>query len=796
MTVQNRKTLSGLLRTGAVVGVLAAGAAQAQERTGAWAYSGKTGIGSSYEAYAGGRYGPNARTGAVSKVWFSLAKGVVTETMWGLIHQAQIRHMQFAVVVDGRVETEMDDTVSRIEYLHTDAGGRPLSLAYRVVNRAKSGRYEIEKHVFTDPDGQALFVRATVRALGGPVTPYLLVDPHVAGTSGGDRAAASSRALHAADGDTHLVVRSARPFAAASAAAAGTTLADLRADGRLDRAAGASGDVELAARFAPVPAGGAATYDLAAGFGRSRAAAAGQADAALRRGYREVLARYNGQGRHVGWEDYLASLEALPRLRSTATDGGKLLHASALVLKAQEDKTHAGALIASLSNPWGDTVSAANRQTGYKAVWPRDFYQVASAMLALGDRETPRAALDYLRMVQVGPQTPGNKGAGGWFLQKAEVDGTPEWVGVQLDQTAMPIMLAYKLWRAGVAPTARTVELYRTMMKPAAEFLVDGGQVNIQWNNTRITPPKTQQERWEEQPGFSPSTTAAVVAGLVSAAELARQAGDAAGRDRYLQAADRISASIERTMFTTRGAFREVGGNGRYYLRITQDEDPNNRGPLESRNGQQGLTEDVYLDAGFLELVRYGVRPANDPFVRDSLEEVDNTRIPDPLRVKYLFRFAGEPGEFPGWRRYGNDGYGEDAVTGANYGAGPLEGGMSAGQRGRVWPIFTGERGHYELARAAAGGVTPAEVADLRRTYVRTMELFANEGLMIPEQVWDGVGRNTTHGYTPGEGTNSATPLAWSHAEYVKLLRSIADRQVWDFYPIVAERYARPAAAR
>jgi glucoamylase len=505
-----------------------------------------------------------------------------------------------------------------------------------------------------------------------------------------------------------------------------------------------------------------------------------------------VLARYNGRGRHVGWEDYLASLNELPRLRGTATDGGDLLHASALVLKAQEDKTHAGALIASLSNPWGDTVSAANRQTGYKAVWPRDFYQVASAMLALGDRETPRAALDYLRTVQVGPRTAGNTGVGGWFLQKAEVDGTPEWVGVQLDQTANPIMLTYKLWRAGVIPTARAVELYRTVMKPAADFLVDGGKVGLQWNKETITPPNTQQERWEEQPGYSPSTTASVVAGLVSAAELARQAGDTAGAAKYLAAADRISGSIERTMFTTRGGFRDVGGNGRYYLRITQDQDPNNRGPLESRNGQERLTEDVYLDAGFLELVRYGVRRADDPAIRDSLDEVDNTRIADPLRVKYLFRFEGEQGEFPGWRRYGNDGYGEDAVTGANYGAGTLEGGMGAGQRGRVWPIFTGERGHYELARAAAGGVSPAEVADLRRTYVRAMELFANDGLMIPEQVWDGVGREPGHGYVAGEGTNSATPLAWSHAEYVKLLRSVADRQVWDFYPAVAERYARP----
>jgi glucoamylase len=67
------------------------------------------------------------------------------------------------------------------------------------------------------------------------------------------------------------------------------------------------------------------------------------------------------------------------------------------------------------------------------------------------------------------------------------------------------------------------------------------------------------------------------------------------------------------------------------------------------------------------------------------------------------------------------------------------------------------------------------------------MELFANEGLMLPEQVWDGVGVNP-HGYVTGEGTNSATPLAWTHAEYIKLLRSMSDKQVWDYYPVVKEK--------
>ncbi|HEX8233642.1 MAG TPA: glucan 1,4-alpha-glucosidase [Caulobacteraceae bacterium] len=789
---------------GAALAVLSlASAAAAQDARGTWAYAGKTGIGTSYEAYANLAYSSGAPTGHVSKVWFSLAKGVVTETMFGLIHEAQLRQMQFAMLTDAGVETEAADATSRIQYLHTDAPGRPLSLAYRITTRAKSGRWEIEKHVFTDPDGDALFVRAIVRALKGEVTPHLVLDPQLANTSGGDMGAASPRWLRAWDGNTHLFVTASQPFTGSWARPVGQTdfvgwLTRSRTAGEIQgQPAQTPGDIELAGRFAPIAAGQSATYDIVLGFGRSEAAARTQAEAALGRGYAEVLARYNGEGARVGWEDYLANLPELPRLAQAATDGGKLLHASALVLKAQEDKTHSGALIASLSNPWGDTASAAKPQTGYKAVWPRDFYQVASAMLALGDRETPAAALNYLRTVQAGPKTSGNKGAGGWFLQKIHVDGQPEWVGVQLDQTAMPVMLAWKLWKAGVVSDADLRDLYPRMLKPAADFLSGGGMVDIQWNRNRITPPKTQQERWEEQEGYSPSTTAAVVAGLVAGADIARASGDGPSADRYLVAADRIVGGIERTMFTTAGGFRDVGGDGRYFLRITRNEDPNDRGPLESRNGQQPLTEDQYLDAGFLELVRYGVRRADAPSVLASLDELDNTRIGDHLRVKYLFRFDGEAGEFPGWRRYGNDGYGEDAVTGANYGAGAMDGGMGEGQRGRVWPMFTGERGHYELARALAqpGGAQPRDVEALRRTYVRAMELFANEGLMLPEQVWDGVGKENPHGYVRGEGTNSATPLAWTHAEYVKLLRSIADLRVWDQYPVVAERYARPSVA-
>ncbi len=758
---------------------LAASTAHAAPAT-TWAYSAKTGVGASYEAYVDGAYKPGGRTGPVSKVWFSIADGVLTETMYGLIHEAQIKQMRIAVQTATGPAVEGADTTAKTEYLHVDAAGRPLSPAYKITTTDKQGRFVIEKRIFTDPDRNALFVRVTVKALKGPVTPTLVLEPHMANTGGGDTGAASAAALSAYEGKAFLSLRGTKPFAktGASVLKDGDALMALKAT-----TTSAKGAIVLTGQLPAVAK--ESTFDFAIGFGPDSKTADATAAASLKTGYAEVLARYNGEGARMGWEDYLASLSELPRLRDASEDGGKLVQASALMLKVQEDRTHAGALIASLSNPWGDTVDATQSSTGYKAVWPRDFYQCAMALAALGDKQTPLAAFHYLPTVQVGAKTPGNKGDGGWFLQKSHVDGTPEWVGVQLDQTAMPIMLGWKLWKLGWLPEAELKTYYGRMLKPAADFLVKGGKVNLGWNTSTIIPPFTQQERWEEQGGYSPSTTAAVIAGLVVAGDIAEAAGDKASAALYRKTADDYSSKVEARMVTTKGAF----GDGHYYLRLNSDQDPNNKSTVEERNGQQAAPEDRILDAGFLELVRYGVRRADDSAIVATLPKLDDESMEDLYRVRYGFKFPGVEGTFPGWRRYGVDGYGEDAKTGANYGA---DNQMRPGQRGRVWPIFTGERGHYELALAGLSGKPDATALKrIRDTYVRTMELFANEGLLIPEQVWDGVGADSPHGYTRGEGTDSATPLAWSHAEYVKLLRSVSDGEVWDSYAPVKARFAR-----
>ena len=759
-----------------------------------WSYSGKTGIGTSYEVYADPAHPGRNLTGAVSRVWFSLAQGMVTEVIYGLIHEAQVRNMRFVVAGDGIVDGEAADMTTTTDYLVRDAAGRPLAPAYVLQSKPKdprrSGQYTLTKTILTDPDRQVLLVKVHFETKNPHLRLHVLLEPHMANTAPGDQAAASPSLLSAHEGSTYLALRASALFDKASAGFVGVSDgdADLADNGVMDWSYATTGTepghVILTGRF---PAGKKRDFVLALGFGGSEAAARGEADGALKAGFADATRRYVGRGKAVGWEDYLAALEHLPLLQAQATDGGALVNVSAMVLKIQEDKTYPGALIASLSNPWGDTANAEKPATGYKAVWPRDFYQCAMALLALGDTTTAKAAFRYLPKVQVTPQTPGNKGASGWFLQKTHVDGEQEWISVQLDQTAMPIMLGWKLWHLGVLDDQTMVQAYEDFLKPAADFLAHGGHVSLSWNDAVITPPLTQQERWEEQGGYSPSTTAAVIAGLVTAADLANLAGDTESSATYLQAADDDAQHIESRMFTTNGTFQGGDMDGRYFVRITRNDDPNDHGLIGENNGRPALPEDHVLDAGFLELVRYGVRRADAPSITESLPELDSFMLPEALRVRYPVVFAGT-GPVYGFRRYGNDGYGEDAASGINYSAG---GTMRPEQRGRLWPLLTGERGHYQLALdLEKGSLSTQDLEALRTNYVHAMEGFANAGLMLAEQAWDGVGANPRD-YAPGDGTNSATPLSWAHAEYIKLLRSLADEAVWDRYPPVASRYAQ-----
>jgi glucoamylase len=753
-----------------------------------WSYSGKTGIGTSYETYTHDRYQDSGSSGTISKVWFSIAQGVLTETMYGLIHQAQLQEAQLFIQGNNFLDEEKKDTVSNISYLKTDSKGRPLSLAYKILNRDKENQYEIEKHIFTDPDSQALMMRVKIHAVQ-KINAYLFVNPAINNTGSNDSAVYANNSWTASEGDTSMTLVARGDVAGQSTGFEGVSdgITELKQTGKIQQhyttTDNQKGNVAFTLELKTLAAGETAEWDFVLGFGKNPQQSLQIANDSLAKGYDKLLAAYNGDGDAIGWSDYLSSLNKLESLSNTATDEGKLLFTSAMVLKAQEDKTHAGAFIASLSNPWGDVKSAEKSATGYKAVWPRDFYQVAMAMLALGDTESPRVAFEYLQKVQAKSSTQAYQGTPGWFLQKTHVDGEIEWVGVQLDQTAMPIMLGWRLWKEKILSDAEIVDWYNTMLKPAADFLVRGGNIKLDWNNSTITPPYTQQERWEEQAGFSPSTTAAVIAGLISAADIAELAQDAEAANNFRSTADNYSNKIESLMFATQGSL----GNGRYFLRINANQNPNDQGRLDDRNGQVIADESQVIDGGFLELVRYGVRSSQDNLIIETLNEYDDQSLADALRVKYEFSFPGIDGKFPGWRRYGLDGYGEDIETGLSYAA--INDTNSTNQRGRVWPIFTGERGHYELELAKSKN--QLNNLALRNTYVKAMELFANQGMMLPEQVWDGVGNNSIYSYQMGEGTNSATPLAWSHAEYIKLLRSITDGNTWDKNASTEKRYTK-----
>lgn len=751
-----------------------------------WNHGGKIGIGTSYEAYDKLAYSDKAITEEVSKVWFTIGRdGKINETAWGMIHQMQIKDIIVAVKGNDFVDIEGADTHHKIEYLHTDFDGRPLSLAYKITSVDKDSLYTFEKHVFTDPDHQSLFIRFKFKSAVDSIMPYIFFNPYIKNTGIDDIAFFDEEGLHATEEkEIYLTVKSRVPFEKQSVGFKGTSggLDDLLNNASLDsyyKTTGEkTGNVILTGGWNKISR--SFETDIIIGFGIDLKSANEAANRTLEKGYNLVLDQYNGSRNYIGWEDYLDSLEHLPGMYENTGDNGKLLNVSAMVLKALEDKENSGALVASLSYPWGDSVKAQNSSTGYRAVWPRDFYQCAMALLALGDDKTPMAAYNFLKNIQVTNKTPENKGAQGWFLQKTVVDGTVEWYQVQLDQTAMPIMLGWNLWKKGLLEGKDLRKSYLDMIKPAAKFLEKGGNVDILDNQITLKPPFTQQERWEEQYGYSPSTTAAVITGLAAAAEIANHIGNNQAAVDFLIAADKYLIHLGSTTFTTSGPFRE----GEYYIRISRNNDPNDHELLGQNNGRPPMPEDQIVDAGFLELVRYGIKSPTDSTIIKSLMVLDDTSRNDILQVKYFFPAEGE--NYEGWRRYGNDGYGEDTTDGSNYGR------MGPGQRGRVWPFLTGERGHYELAKMNSAGYLSAwDKQQLVNRYVKAMEFFANEGLMLPEQVWDNVGGNEIYNYKMGEGTSSATPLAWTHAEYVKLVKSITTGKVWDRYPIVEKRYQR-----
>ena len=692
-----------------------------------------------------------------SRIWFTCSHGILNEVYCATIDHPQVRDMEF-LLTDGEtfVHEEKRDMKTSFWYIDPDA----LGVLY--VNRDPGGRYSLTKEMIADPHHGVVLQRVRLEAhedLLPRLRLYALLAPHMDGGGAGNSARAMDLAGHnvllAWKNGWSLVMTASCGFTRMSCGFVGASdgWQDLMQNMKMNWEFGSAtngnvavmGEIDLgciddlkiaregaAGEVVAKVEGGMAVreFTLAIGIGEGHHTALQKTMGSLSVPYAEQRKRFIEQWKRAAHPDELAA---------KSQDGGKLMRASHAVLLAHEDKMFSGAFVASASIPWGQ-VKGDDDLGGYHLVWTRDMVQTATALLACGRAETARRALVYLACTQQ---------VDGGFAQNFWIDGRPYWSGKQLDQVAFPIMLAWRLWKAGGLG-----ELHMfPFVERAAGCLVRQA-------------PITHQERWEENAGYSPSTLAAVIGALICAAEMAR-AHESEELGEFLEEfADWIEGHLEDWTVTNNGVLHP--DVKRHYMRIRppecgeayaheecgkevvhlQNRSPGTRTEFEARE---------IIDAGFLELVRYGVRRADDPLIADSLKVVDAV-------------LKREMPQGQGWLRYNFDGYGQRPD------GGPFEG---WGQ-GRVWPLLTGERAHRELA---AGN----DISQLIKTY----EEYASCGQLLPEQVWDEADR-PERSLKKGQPAGSAVPLVWAHAEYLKLLRSAVDGKVFDRIDPVYERYCEP----
>jgi len=682
-----------------------------------WTNGAKDGVGTAYSAS--------------SQIWFTLWNGIITEVFHPTVDRPQLRDLQY-LVTDGKTffHEEKRHLKSRFERLSDHA------LGYRCTNSAPDGRYTIVKEVITAPHLSCVLQHTKITGDEDFISNlhlYALCAPHLEvggwGNNGYVAELDGRKILMAQKDGMWLALVATIPFIRTSCGYVGrsdgwTDIAhDFKMDWEFDHATNGNialtGELDLKTNR---------EFTLGLAFGDTQHHAIATLLQALGISFAEHHKRYQDQ-----WERTCA--HQLP-LEKFSCDKGNLYHSSFSLLLAHEDKSYPGALIASLAIPWGEARSDMD-QGGYHLVWTRDMVNSASALLAAGESATPLRALIYLAVSQQ---------EDGGFAQNFWVNGTPYWRGIQLDEVAFPVLLALRLHQLNALID---FDPYPMVLK-AANYLLRHG-------------PVTQQERWEEASGYSPSTLASNIAALIAAACFCRQRGDTRSAEFLEQYADFLESHVDLWTVTTEGTL--VPGIRRHYIRILPDdvgnpdpaEDPNS-GTLKITNlpygAQNSFPAKEIVDAGFLELVRYGIRKADDPLITESLKVIDAMLKTDTS--------AGSV-----WHRYNHDGYGQREDGGPYRGWG----------QGRAWPLLAGERAHFELA--AGRDVKP---------FIRAMEGFASPTGLLPEQVWDERDLPSAYMFL-GKPTGSAMPLMWAHAEYVKLLRSVSDGQVFDRIPQVAQRY-------
>ena len=655
-----------------------------------------------------------------SHVWFTLRDRAMSEVYYPDLGTPSVRSLEFAVT-DGRHFTERDSrqpaTTQRVD-----------ALTFRQTVTDRRGRWRLTKTYATDPARNTVLVDVDLQSLrGAKLALYALLDPALSNRGGDDHATTAHGRLVAHDAHMASVLASSSGFGRSASSYAGRAggWRDLTRHHRLTHAyrARRAGNVVQAARLR-VDGLGSRHATLALGFGRNAARARRAATGSLRAGFAAVAA-----SNAAGWHAYLGTLKPAP---AAAASMARQYETSVLLLAASEDKLHPGASVASPTMPWtwGQLTLEKPKTGPYHLVWARDLYEVATAQIAAGDTAAANRELDFLLDRQ--------QKRDGSFPQNTEVTGKEHWTSLQMDEVADPIVLAWQLGRTDTWSHVRR----------AADYLVAHG-------------PRSKQERWENQAGWSPATIAAEIAGLVTAADLGRRTGHADRARRYLAKADRWQRRVQAWTATTNGPYSPRP----YYLRLSKHANPDVGTRYSIGDGGPGHADQRrVLDPSFLELVRLGVKSPTDPAILNTLQLVDQHLSVDTPNGRF-------------WHRFTFDGYGETR-TGAPWFVSAKTDLFRT--LGRAWPIFAGERGEYELL---AGRPATSELA--------AMAASANDGGMIAEQVWDGQPPTGENGRRAGEGTESATPLLWSHAQLVRLAWSIDAGHPVEQPSVVACRYVR-----
>ena len=685
-----------------------------------WTSSAKTGIGTALNLH--------------SRVWFTLSHGILNEIYFPRVDQACTRDFGL-IVTDGHGWFSEEKRHCTFQNLPVEPGV-PV---YHLTNTSTDGRYRIEKEVLTNPWRNVVLQKIRFIPLQGTLRDYrlyALLASHLAnfgyGNTGWVGDYKGMPMLFAQRDSCALGLAGSAPFLKRSVGFAGMSdgWQDLSQHFQMtweyERAE--NGNIALTGEIDLEACNG--EFLLALGFGGIWAEAGQQALSSLLTSYESILQDYIFHWRN--WQKTLRKLDAQPREKD-------LYRTSAAVLRTHESKDFLGGIIASLSIPWGFNKGDEDLG-GYHLVWPRDLVENAGGLLAAGAHEDALRVLHYLEATQE---------ADGHWAQNMWLDGRPYWNGLQMDETAFPILLV-DLLRREAPRSYENCARWWPMVRKAAAFIAANG-------------PVTQQDRWEEDGGYSPFTMAAEIAALLIAADMAEEMGQSQPAEFLRDMADTWNFNMERRTYAMNTDLaRQVGVEG-YYVRIAPPPEDGAASPLQGfvpiKNHAPGSSdapavEIVSPDA--LALVRFGLRAPDDPRILNTIKVVDEL-----LRVKLP--------QGPAWYRYNGDGYGEHED------GSPFDGNGI----GRPWPLLAGERAHYELA---AGHLASAEAL------LGVMENSTGETRLIPEQVWDKKDIPERELFT-GKGSGSACPLVWAHSEYIKLRRSLADGRIFDQPPQTVERY-------